>query len=326
MSKLDWVKWEAGKFLGGVIGMSIEEIGVYSVVLNLIYDNGGPIKDDRDRIARRCAMRPTSFEKVFQSLLEAGKLVAQNGLIMNEKAVDVLESRSKVVEKWKKNLQSAKSKVEEIFKDINDETYASADTGAQVKRAVESESVDKKERKKDSSSSRRAKTANGVEYSEEFELKVWGPYPRKKGTSKKVAYQFWNMLNEINQQRVISAIPIFADQMKREGRTDDKIKHLERFISQGVYETMAVTPAEAKGSNVIKIPWFKTATREQWERALRRYSNDSNWGREWGPEPGFAGCAAPQDLIDKLPFHLHPDNDIRLKGKRSVDTPQPAVP
>lgn len=309
MSKLDWVKWEAGKFLGGVVGMSIEEIGVYSVILNLIYDSGGPIKDDRLRIARRCGMRPTSFEKVFNSLLDAGKLVVSKGLISNEKAAEVLETRSKVVEKWSKNLQAANAKVEEIFKDVKGDTYPSADTGAHTASPVESESVDKKERKKDStSSSRKAKTVNGVDYSEEFETKVWQPYPRKRGTSKHKAYQLFCMLNEINQQRVIAAIPVHAAQMRSEGRPEEKIKHLQFFISERIYETYSVSTAAGE-SNVVSLEWHKTATRDQWARALKIYEMDSNWRSAWGPKPGQAGCAVPQDLIDGLPYHLHPDRN-----------------
>src|SRR5262245_14185006 len=70
------------------------------------------------------------------------------------------------------------------------------------------------------------KQKKGSMFSEEFELDVWAPYPRKAGTSKKAAWDQWRMLNDENQQKVKAAIPLYAAMMKREGRAEDKIKHL----------------------------------------------------------------------------------------------------
>lgn len=163
------------------------------------------------------------------------------------------------------------------------------------------------------SSSPKAKTLNGINYSEEFETKVWQPYPRKKGTSKHKAYQLWQMLNEENQQRVIVAIPLYAEHMRRLQREESTIKHLEFFLSGRVYETYA--PEAAGNSNVVAIPWHKTATREQWERTLKLYVSWNDWREAWGPPPGREGCGVPEDLIDTLPFHLHPKNDPALRSR-----------
>ncbi len=300
MTKAPWIKWEAAAFLNGIVGMTAEEIGVYTLILNLIYDKGGPIKDDRVRIARRCLMRPTSFEKVFSRLVEDGKLSVKNGLISNARAESVIETRTKVVEKWKKNFQGGGDDKKKNTKDINGGAPPTGGPSAAPSRGVESESVDKK-RKKDSLSPRKA-TVNGVDYSEEFETKVWQPYPRKKGTSKHKAYQLWLMLNETNQQRVIAAIPVHAAQMKLEGRPEEKIKHLQFFISERVYETYAVVSAAE--SNVVQLPWHKTATREQWAKVLAMYRENHDWRKAWGPEPGKADCGCPADLVAELPDYL----------------------
>ena len=111
MTKLTWIKWEPEAFLNGVIGLTAEEIGVYTIVLNLIYDSGGPIPDDA-RIARRCMMRPSSCEKVLQALAAAGKITREFGVINNARADAELKTRTKVVEKWKKNFSGSDSKVE----------------------------------------------------------------------------------------------------------------------------------------------------------------------------------------------------------------------
>lgn len=132
------------------------------------------------------------------------------------------------------------------------------------------------------------------EYTEIFETQVWAPYPRKTGTSKKKAFDHWRMLNDENQARVIAAIPLYAAQMKREGRTEDKIKHLEFWLSGRVWETMA----PAAPASVTKVEdWHRTATREQWGKILRIWSGTNDWRQSWGPEPGKPGCSVPIDMV-----------------------------
>ena len=312
MTKLEWVKWYPEKFLNGIRGMPADQIGVYTLVLNLIYDNGGPIKDDRPKLARLCYMRPTSFDKVLMALADDGKLIVWAGTISNPRAEQELETLTKVVEKWKNNFAGSDVKVGGKSSKNNDGNLPLGDAGAGPNRAVDKESVEKKERKKDSTSPRKA-TLNGVDYSEEFES-LWKAYPRTRGTSKHKAYQLWQMLNSTNQQRVKSAIPQYAAQMKSEGRPEEKIKHLQFFISERVYETFAVVSTE---SNVVALEWYKTATREQWVQALRTYERDSNWRIAWGPKPGYPGCSVPQDLVAALPYHLNPENDPHLKSRVS---------
>lgn len=143
MTKLTWVKWEPAAFLNGVVGLNAAEIGVYSIILNLIYDTGGPIPDAVERIARRCGMRPTSCEKVLDALAAAGKIVREFGVISNARADTELKTRTKVVEKWKKNFTGGDSKVLDNPSKINDGDVPSGRPSAPPKRAVEKESVEK---------------------------------------------------------------------------------------------------------------------------------------------------------------------------------------
>lgn len=293
MSKLEWVKWYPEKFLNGISGMTIEQIGVYALVLNLIYDNGGPIKDDRAKIARRGGMRPTSLDKVLASLQEDGKLTISEGLISNPKAEEELETRTKVVEKWKKNLTAANPKLIENVNDYNVTPLPIGEPRDQSKSGVEKDSVEKKERKKDS---RPAKKQDTGVYSEAFEA-LWLLYPRTKNTSKKDAWNIYRMLSAENQERVGRAVPVYAAAMRAEGRADDKIKHMTSWLNSRMYETAVAPVGIIVPGAAPAEPFYKTATREQWAKILTMWSATNDWRAVWGPNPDHPECFVPPDMI-----------------------------
>jgi len=136
-----------------------------------------------------------------------------------------------------------------------------------------------------------------IEYSEEFETSVWQPYPRIDG-SKKKAYDFWNILNDENRARVIAAIPIFAEQMKREGRPNDKIPHMTTWFNDRRYETVSAPPAAA--AKAALVDWHKTAKREQWVKVMPLWRMNMEWRPAWGPAPGKPGCMLPEDLLTEM--------------------------
>jgi hypothetical protein len=169
-----------------------------------------------------------------------------------------------------------------------------------------------------------------IEYSEEFETSVWQPYPRRDG-SKKKAYDFWNMLNNENRARVIAAIPLFAEQMKREGRPNDKIPHLTTWFNERRYETVAAVAAPAGSAGPAKRFW-EYATEKQWANVLLAWSANWNWSESWGPEPGKPGCHVPPDLLDRFDLkyrgHLFSPEEkeakkARISRPRDGEAPSP---
>jgi uncharacterized protein YdaU (DUF1376 family) len=286
--KAPWVKWYPDQFLGGIAGLTAEEIGVYSFLLNMIYDRGGPISADLQRIAARVRMRPTSLTSVLESLQDQGKIeISAGGMISNPRAVQEIETRSKVLEKWTENLSAADAKLKEISNKNNGTRSAPAEAPAPPT-AVETQNQIKKERKKDS----RPAKAQDAPYSEEFE-DLWKQYPRTRNTSKKKAWDYFRMLDFEKQQKVRAAVPLFGAAMRAEGRPEDKIAHMTTWLNGRMYET-AVPTADAAGA---PTKTYKEATREEWQKVLNVWAIDSHWRSTWGPEPGKPGCAVPEDLM-----------------------------
>jgi len=88
-----WIKFYTSDFLTGVADLQAEEIGIYTVLLALIWDKGGPIPDDPAWLARRAGTSTRKFNQVRNRLIELGKLEARDGLLGNRRAIQEVGKR-----------------------------------------------------------------------------------------------------------------------------------------------------------------------------------------------------------------------------------------
>lgn len=285
MSKAPWVKWYAEKFLHGIIGMTAEEIGVYSLLLNMIYETGGPVKEDLERLAARCRMRPTSFRKVLDSLEENGKLLRADGVISNPRAEKELETRAKVVEKWRENFSGGKGKKEGKDNENNTSTPPSAEPPEKPHRGVEKESVEKDKERKRAVAPPQPRAA-----------------PRTRGSR---IPQDWKLTPELL---------LYA---RSKGLTDKESKNeAEKFSSywrgvagdKGVkldwdatWQSWIMRTAERLGRNPVEQQQSAGGpadySREEWVKIIEIWRVTSNWHPMHGPAPGSAGCLVLKDLL-----------------------------
>jgi len=154
-------------------------------------------------------------------------------------------------------------------------------------------------------------------YSAEFEA-LWEQYPRTKNTSKKKAWDLYRMLNDENQSRVRTALPLFAAAMRAEGRPEDKIMHMTTWLNGRTYETASAPGPKAVGAP--DRPFWETATRKDWSSALLIWSSNWVWKKIWGPEPGQPGCHVPPDILDRFDVkyrgHLYSTDDYEALKAR----------
>lgn len=95
MSERPWYKRYPSNFIAGTLGLSLEEKGAYSLVLDLIYDRGGPIPDDPRYIAGVCGCSVRKWNVIRERLIALGKITAANGTISNYRADKELENSAK---------------------------------------------------------------------------------------------------------------------------------------------------------------------------------------------------------------------------------------
>lgn len=92
-----WFKQYPSNYLSGVQRLNLEEIGAYSVVLNLIYDRGGYIQDDPRWISRQCGLNCSTrkWNAIRERLLALGKLQVVGDHLTNPRAKWQLKAEEK---------------------------------------------------------------------------------------------------------------------------------------------------------------------------------------------------------------------------------------
>jgi uncharacterized protein YdaU (DUF1376 family) len=85
-----FVAWYSSDWIAGTRGLSQAEKATFIDVLSLIYENGGPVPNNRKRLARICGTSASSFQRSLDSLIDAGKLFMDGDLISNDRAVKEL--------------------------------------------------------------------------------------------------------------------------------------------------------------------------------------------------------------------------------------------
>lgn len=89
-----YIPFFTSDFLNGVADLEDREIGIYTIVLMLMADQGGPIDDDARWLARRSGSTTRRVNQCLAALERAGKIERRNGLIGNRKMLEVIRNRA----------------------------------------------------------------------------------------------------------------------------------------------------------------------------------------------------------------------------------------
>jgi len=95
MSARPWYRRYGADFIAGTLTLSLEEKGAYSIILDLIYDRGGPIPDEPRYIAGVCGCSLRKWSAIRARLIDAGKIAVRDGRITNQRAEKEIEIATK---------------------------------------------------------------------------------------------------------------------------------------------------------------------------------------------------------------------------------------
>lgn len=131
MSRRPWYKRYGGDFVLGTMSLSLEEKGAYSIILDLIYDQGQAIHDDARWLAGVCGVSVRKWNTIRERLIEAGKITIVDGRITNKRAAKMLQDAkdeadnhaqngAKGGRKQAENASNRQDKIAEIDKEANE--------------------------------------------------------------------------------------------------------------------------------------------------------------------------------------------------------------
>ena len=128
-NKQPYIKWYSSDFLAGVRGMTATQIGVYTILINEMYERCEPLPLDHRRLAWQCGCTKPTLKKVLDSLIQDGKIEIKNDGLWNFRVEKEFISRQKRVATSKQAVNARWEKVNEINGDAILELYGN-DTAA----------------------------------------------------------------------------------------------------------------------------------------------------------------------------------------------------
>jgi hypothetical protein len=123
---------------------------------------------------------------------------------------------------------------------------------------------------------------------EEFEKKVWEPYPRTPVMSKEQAWRAWRKASDGDRAAIIAAIPRYAAWLRRR-KPDHPVLNVATFIGERRFEGFAdAAPTQARGyyaaSESPQLAAWEAHCRASRGRGLPRDQHGGWWvDSEWPP-------------------------------------------
>lgn len=98
-----WYRRFPDNFIAGTVGMTLEEKGAYSLILDLMYVRGGPVPDEPRYIAGVCNCSVRKWNTIRDRLIALGKIEIADGFLTNHRAEKEIENALKTSRKLAEN-------------------------------------------------------------------------------------------------------------------------------------------------------------------------------------------------------------------------------
>jgi hypothetical protein len=296
MKRDNFYRRSPGDALAGMVGMTLEERGVYNTIIDLLYLTWRPLEDSRAYIAGHCGCAVQKLNPLITSLIAKKKLVRfdEGGVwyLSNPRFED---ERNDV--KGPAKTRSGRGEVGEKSASVgrNPPTCLNEDEGKQPVTALEKRREEKKTPIVPKGDGQlELVPVEETKPPDEFEA-LWKAYPHSKGRSSKVdSRKVWAKLDPHTK----AALPAGAARYGREGREpkmDCGAPALERWLRRGLFaDWIAAAPEPAAPADQSAV----------WRRRVEAYLTGSRYWNtnDWGGKPGHDGCSAPAAVLAEFGF------------------------
>jgi uncharacterized protein YdaU (DUF1376 family) len=273
----DWYKMNPVDWNDGTDDLTLEQEGAYLRICNAIYISERPIRDNMFVVAGLLRCSDRKARRLVDDLVKAGKLVIEDGHILNRRAVDEVSARVRLRMERQSNGSRGGSKTAEkranALKD-NEEAPANA-TGKNAAEEIRQEET------------REPLTPSEKRYA--------NPTVVLQSVLDPVAAQRWVTHCEERGKRPTSL------------QAEQQAAVLKELRAAGCKPAEAVRYAIDRGWVSLSVEFFRNAglvpagslapDREDWANRLAVWRESETWSPAWGPKPGEIGCRAPAELL-----------------------------
>ncbi len=292
-----WHKRWHGNALNGYRRLSLEERGAYTTFLDTMYDQGGPIRDDKWNLANILGADPRVTARLRASLIAAGKLVAvsdDNGnWLVNDKVQETLglPTSGVLTPDLRRTLAIATADVTDSAPENGRENNKAAPAAA-TKNAPKRKRIEE-----------RTPTPSGSGVSEA--VRVWNEaasracLPRCLGLNEKRERAIAARLADHGPEAWAKAVEAVERSRFCCGENDRKWKAGIDYVASPagflkLIEGQWAADRQATGPAVV------VDIDDVWRDRLARHreSGGKFWrAADWGPRPGEDGCNVPPALL-----------------------------
>lgn len=132
-----WFRFFASDWLAATRRLRPAEIGILSLLLAMMHEEGKPLEEDHVRLARSCGTTKATFKCVLEGLITAGEVYRTGGKLWCKKIQDEMEyrrSKSKnaiqnVTKRWEKTEENQSRRDTTAYRDQRSEVRVPEDGG-----------------------------------------------------------------------------------------------------------------------------------------------------------------------------------------------------
>lgn len=289
--RAQWVKWFPRDFLDGTEYMRADDIGVYTIILNLIYAKDGPIPDDKEYLSRKCGCRPTSLQKSLDRLSTKKKLIMADGMISNPRAEIEITEREEQIKKLSETRSKAGKMSAKSRKNLSEKTNeinVDVQQNKKEKKIIELELDPLTPKGPVAATPKPPRPASVGPKAERIDkgrpmIAINLSYAASRGVPERRSRRAWD-----------SFVHHYA-------RLPDKDRYSKSVDWNVDWEGWILRLCERENiepyADPVEKPKPSVYPREVWESSVRLFRNTGRWHQDLGPDPDDPNCKAPKDLL-----------------------------
>lgn len=218
-------------YLNGLIGLTADEIAVYTVILMMQYDRGAPVKyEGREReISVRAGMSRGRLGKAVAGLLDYGKLISESGCLHNARAAKEIEKICEKIEKNRENSAKGGEANKQNFEGKHNKNNGGTEPNGYPTGYPKHSPIPRPPSPVQLEGSLTASCPKRVrtQYPEDFE-EFWKGYPTDPNMSKKEALEAWKRIGA--DQRVLALKSLASFNLYCRQNPDYRPIHANRYL------------------------------------------------------------------------------------------------